>query len=47
MPEIIFTTTAIAGLVLLAYAIEKLSETFTDDYEERKQRNDLIDSFSN
>ena len=43
MTPTIFTLTAVTALVLLAYSIEQLAETFTYDYDNRRAQNDYLD----
>ena len=43
MTQAIFTATTITFLVLLAFAVEQLGETFVDDYQSRRKSNQNID----
>jgi len=42
MTEFIFTFTSITLLVLAAYSIEQLSDTYTDEYDERMRNIDRL-----
>ena len=37
MAQFIFTTTTITFIVLLAFAVEQLGNTFVDDYQSRRK----------
>ena len=43
MAQLIFTATSITGIILLAFAVEQLGETFVEDYQERRKANQKID----
>lgn len=44
MIQFIFTFTSITGIVLLAFAVEQLGDTFVDGYQERRKANQKIDN---
>jgi hypothetical protein len=43
MTEFIFTATSITAIILLAFAVEQLGETFVDDYQERRKATQKLD----
>lgn len=47
MVSILFTVTAVTGLVMLAYAAEQLGTTFSEEYDKQKAELDFIDELNN
>ncbi len=47
MISTLFTVTAVTALVLLAYAVEQLGQTFSDEYDKQKAELDFIDELNN
>ena len=45
MTQFIFTATSITFLVLLAFAVEQLGETFVDDYRQRRNNQQRMDDY--
>lgn len=45
MNAFIFTFTAVTFLVLLAYAVEQLGDTYTAEIEKRQKELDALDSY--
>lgn len=43
MAQLIFTATSITAIILLAFAVEQLGETFVDGYQERRKANQKLD----
>ena len=46
MISILFTVTAVTGLVLLAYAVEQLGTTYSEEYDKQKAELDFIDELN-
>lgn len=45
MAQLIFTFTSITGLVLLAFAVEQLGDTFVEDYRQRRNTQQRMDEY--
>ena len=47
MISTLFTVTAVTALVMLAYAVEQLGTTYSEEYDKQKAELDFIDELNN